>query len=196
MNIPTIAPSLLPDTGLDLMRHCVASFHLGRYSTKWCRLWPCGRQLGGLEETNKQTNKQRDEVTILAQDQQKQNNHTLHVKMHNWRIKVFVVKELKPRRELLVPGSIRLPPFWVCVLCAAAFVSQKRVRWDERLPLTWNLHTNAAAAPKSRHGVKTTILKSRMFFKVVRSFFNWSMFCLSKQKAYDTNLVCVYVLNT
>lgn len=149
----------------------------------------------------KQTNKQTDEVRILAQDQQIQNNHTLHVKMHNCRIKVSVVKELKPRRELLVPGSIRLPLFWACVLCAAAFVSQKRVRWDERLPLAWNLHTNAATAPKSRHGVKTTILKSRMFFKVVPSFSTevcfvslnkkpmiriWSVFMFSTLKLVST----------
>lgn len=175
-------------TGLDLMRHCVASFHLCR----WGCLWPCDSS-GAWKKTKKQTNRWGENI---GQDQQIHNIHTLHLRLHNCRMKDFFVKELKPRWELLVPGSIRLPPLWACVLCAAAFVSQKRLRWDERLSLAWNLHTNAAAAPKSRHGVKTMILKSRMFFKVVRCFFNWSTFCLSKQKAYNTYLVCFYVLNT
>lgn len=65
-------------------------------------------------------------------------------------------------------------PATIVGLCAArcciCLTEEAEMRWDERHSLAWNLHTNATAAQESRNGVRTMILKSRMFFKVVRFF--------------------------
>lgn len=140
--------------------------------------------VGGSSGAWKKTkhNKQKtDKVQILTESQQIQNNHTLCAKQHNCRMKVCQ-RAKTTVRTFCAWFHLSATVLGLCVHCALLYLSHRRA-WDEMR----GTHTLVICTPvqpqqpeESRRRVKTMILKSRIFFKVVQ-------FCSTDDLSLYTN---------